>query len=137
MWKEFEEDYTDPNGGETYAHTVGIKKTDGFELLSHRMNKEGFQTFVCRGAFEEFQFYARRWQGKPLDTYTVWVDGNPDTLRMDKAAHRKLVLSQAKNIASGLLVFPYQRAFDTPVKNVVFDISTNPKVSVLVTVEEI
>lgn len=98
IWEVFEENYTNPSSESVYAYTQGIRREDGFTLLCHRMDREYFQTYVCRCSFGEFKFYARRWQGKPLDMYTVHVDMNPDRDYTDKSAHRKLVLEHAKNI---------------------------------------
>ena len=143
MWETFEENYTDPNSGNTFTHVTGIRREDHFSLLTHRMDKEGNQTFICRGDFGEFKFYASRWQGelfhqgKLLDIYTVWVNGNPDSGYLKKERHRQLVLEHAKDIEAGLLSFPLGKIFNTPVKKVVFDISVDPRVPHLVSAEEI
>lgn len=144
MWEIFEEDYTDPCGGSVYSQTQGIcRKEDGFTLLNHRIDREGRQTFVCRGDFGEFKFYASRWKGELfhkgelLDTYTVWVNSNPDTGYMDKEVHRRLVLAYAKDIETGLFSFPLGKILNTPIKDVLFNISRTPWLSELMHAEEI
>lgn len=143
MWEEFTEDYTDPKTGSTWTNQKGIKRADGFALMRHGMDKEGNQTFVCKGDFGEFKFYASRWYGellhggKLLDTYTVWVNGNPDRGYMDKEMHREFVLNFAKDIESALMAFPLDKTFNTPVKGVLFNISRIPGKPEIIRAEEI
>jgi hypothetical protein len=141
MWEEFEEGYENPYTGTVYPPMTWIRREDGFKLLSIGIGREGHQTFVCRGKFGEFKFYARRWhgdifKGSEIDTYTVILYMVPDVGMVDKETIRKLVLAHAKEIESGLLVYPLN-SYKTSVKQVVFDIGRDYKFPKLVRAEEI
>ena len=137
MWEKYVEDYRDPKTGAVFAKVSGIKRDDGFILMTHRMDPDYFQTFVCRIANDEFKFLARRWQGKPLETYTVYVTLDPDHGFLDRATRRCLFHKHAKDIEEGLLVYPLGRILDSPVRQVLFNVSPQPSVPELVTAEDV
>lgn len=137
MWEEFREDYRDPVRGNSYADIRGVRASNGFELLNHKMDSDYFQTFVCRSGGEEFKFYARRWQGVPLDTYTVYVNSDPDRGYMNPEKRRQLFHRYAKDIEAALLIFPLGKILNIPVKEVLFNINPLSSVLTLVHAEDV
>ena len=137
-WEEFIESMTDANS--MTWEKKGIKREDGFTLIREKVTVENkLETFICRGNFTEFSFFASRWDShneKPSDIYTVWVNGTSGDWYIDKETHMKLVLSQAKDIEAALRAFPLNKIMNIPIKEVVFNIATNPKVPQLVHAEE-
>ena len=139
MWEEFQEDYTDNDG--TVWPKRGIRRKDGFTLIQDGISGEDhIQTFKCKGVFGEFSFYAIRWNGrdnKPSDTYRVLLGGSPDKGKMDKETRREFVSTHAKDIEAALFAFPLGKILNTPVKEVLFDITRDPHVPHLVRSKEI
>jgi hypothetical protein len=143
MWEEFTEPQT-VKYSDLLTKTwdkLGIKREDGFSIIRVGIDREKWETFICRGNFGEFKFYAVRWdctEDKPIDTYTVKVNIISGDWQTDKETHRKLLLSHAKDIDSALRAFPIGKTYEgIPVTDVLFNISINPKVPHLVHAEEI
>ena len=143
MWEEFTEPLTITlSDTQTMTRDAkGIRREDGFTLIAQKMTVETkLQTFICRGDFEEFRFFASHWDGKedrPSDTYIVKANLISGDWGANKEKHRKLVLYYSKDISSALMAYPLGRTLNTPVEKVLFDISTNLGFPRLVSSEDI
>ena len=139
MWEEFTESLTDSFG--TTWKKRAIRNINGFTLIAEKMTVENkLQTFICRGDFGEFRFFASRWDGKedkPADTYIVKANLISGDWNANKEEHRKIVLLHAKEIESALLAFPLGHVLNTPVHKVLFDVSLNLEKPNLARAEEI
>ncbi len=90
-------------------NSSGIKRSDGFTLIRIGLGRENQETFLCKGAFEEFQFTTSRWnelKNEPTDTYVIYLSFFGKPIAPKSEIKDRIILSHAKDIEAALLHFP-------------------------------
>lgn len=129
MWEEYTEieKVYFPSDNSTYEFPKrGIRrKEDGFILMSDELRRDMEQTFICRGSFGEFRFFAQRWDSKtnsPTERYIVYITMFSPGWPNNAELNRKLVLEHAKDIEQALTHLPTEKVFNyIPIKEVLFE----------------
>jgi hypothetical protein len=110
--------------GTTYNYNY-LYREDGFTLKCLKTGRTFQQTFQASGVFGEFRFIASRWddeERKDLDYYIVHISFIEKGWSLERQESNKMIIRYAKDIESGLLVYPVSRTFEfKPVKQVFFN----------------
>jgi hypothetical protein len=110
--------------GTTYNYNY-LYREDGFTLKCLETGRTFQQIFQCLGTFSEFRLVASRWddeERKDLGYYIVHLNFTRRGWPLEDQENKKMIIQYAKDIESGLLVYPVSRLFEfKPVKQVFFN----------------
>ena len=143
MWEEFTEPAT-VIISEALTKTWDrkcIKRTDGYTVMRISLGPDKQEIYNCRGPFGEFRFFAYRWnieKNEPIDTYVVYLKMHEADWPLDASKNEEMIRTYSKDIESALINFPLHTAFKSqPARKVMFDVSTPPASSHLISAEEV